>query len=302
MRFLFTLLFSVSFFPAIAQIDWDEYFESPYDNHRNIFVIDTQTYHNNIWQIGKPHKSGFDSAYSYPNAIVTDSIHPYPVNDTSVFIVKYQKWKLPPYTVLRLHFRYKLDIDSGEIAKVEVSGDSGLHWVNVIKDDTAYDFTWQFGKPRLDTSTGGWKSFDLVMDKWPTKYPGSGKTFPSYCGADTFIYRFTFISDGNQTNKNGWMMDNFWFEDWTEGIEKIKNNNLISIYPNPSNGNIYLKQNSSNYTKSEISITNLQGVEVYKTDKLPSNGYLHLSLPDGVYMLKYLLGDEYAIKRIVIRN
>jgi len=48
---------------------------------QHLITIDTQA--NNIWQVGKPAKSQFNSAYSIPNAIVTDTLHPYPSNITS---------------------------------------------------------------------------------------------------------------------------------------------------------------------------------------------------------------------------
>ena len=40
----------------------------------------------NMWQIGKPHKTVFDSAYSPVNVIVTDTANTYKPNDTSVFM------------------------------------------------------------------------------------------------------------------------------------------------------------------------------------------------------------------------
>ena len=52
-----------------------------------IFKIDTSVA-GNIWQIGKPHKTIFDSAYSRPDAIVTDTIHDYPANNLSTFAIK----------------------------------------------------------------------------------------------------------------------------------------------------------------------------------------------------------------------
>ncbi|MDA3953800.1 MAG: transposase [Bacteroidales bacterium] len=34
-----------------------------------------------IWQIGTPNKTFFDSAYSSPNAIITDTVNYYPINN-----------------------------------------------------------------------------------------------------------------------------------------------------------------------------------------------------------------------------
>ncbi len=46
-----------------------------------IFQVDTISNPINIWEIGSPNKTGFDSAYSYPNVIITDRLKPDPAND-----------------------------------------------------------------------------------------------------------------------------------------------------------------------------------------------------------------------------
>jgi hypothetical protein len=295
MRYLFTFFFSVLVFSSVnAQFGghWTYNFETPPNQYSPQFFIDT-SFHNNVWQIGRPHKVIFDSAYSLPNAIVTDTLNPYPVNDTSIFVMKVRNfYPLSPtqswWSSEFFDFMYKLDIDTGEIARVEISTDS-VQWFNSL--DTNSGISWNF-KPDFSKSTNGWQRFSVRLFDW------------SHLQLMTpfLYYKFTFIGDSVQTNKDGWMIDDFSCQYWTEGINKLPNNNLISIYPNPSNGNLYIKQNTSAYSKPTISITNLQGIEVYKTDKIPANGYLHLSLPDGVYVLKYVLDDEYAAKRLIIKN
>lgn len=49
-----------------------------------IVKIDT-TMPNNLWQIGKPQKPFFSSSHSPSNAIVTDTINSYPINNDSYF-------------------------------------------------------------------------------------------------------------------------------------------------------------------------------------------------------------------------
>jgi hypothetical protein len=51
-------------------------------------IIDTNSDVNNIWEVGQPGKSIFTTAYSDPNVIITYSTESYPINDTSVFIIK----------------------------------------------------------------------------------------------------------------------------------------------------------------------------------------------------------------------
>jgi hypothetical protein len=302
MKLIFTLFIALTSFSANAQwgdLHWSCNFEPSSDPWISRFVLDT-TYHNNTWQIGNPSKLLFDSALSLPNAIVTDTANPYPINDTSVFVIKHGKTS---YSVVMfsLRFRYKLDIDPGEIAKLEVSGDSGLHWVDVLKEDTAYDFTWYSNKPNFDTSTLEWQDVYLNMSQWSNnRFFTNPKTYLSEITADTFLFKFTFISDGNQTNKDGWMMDNFIFDDHPGKIAYLQNNNLIAIHPNPSDGHIYIQQNSRSHNPATVSVYSAMGQEVYKTNEVPQDGHVYLPLPPGIYYLRYAQGEEYAVKQISI--
>jgi hypothetical protein len=74
MKRLFTLLLIVVGLSAQAQLTIPFLnFDGTDTTFRHLLVIDTVNYHHNIWQIGKPNKTVFDSALSLPNAIVTDT-------------------------------------------------------------------------------------------------------------------------------------------------------------------------------------------------------------------------------------
>jgi len=298
MRILFTLLLSVCSCTLYAQYFWMENFEAPYDGFRDQFSFDT-THHNNIWEIGRPHKVVFDSlsAYSLPNVIVTDTLHPYPPNDTSIFFVT-QSYSFG--VSFGLNFEYRLNIDSGAIAKMELSGDNGLNWINPITEDTTYMFYWGFSKPSFDTSTPSWQSFQLDMGIWANSYPGSPDHFPHYRTSDTILFRFTFISDSDTTTKDGWMMDNFFVQNAImEGsVKLINNNDLINIYPVPSSGPVYIHAREA--SKATIVIYDMKGQVVYSDVSSTSSSMLNLNLPNGCYTLKYSTDNSYAIKRLVI--
>ncbi|MBW7914274.1 MAG: hypothetical protein H3C54_11410, partial [Taibaiella sp.] len=143
MKLIFTLIAILLYNTAYTQWIFENTFESPKNIYNDRFIIDTANYPNNIWQIGEPQKTTFNSAHSYPNAVITDTINAYPVNDTSVFyfkVVSYHPPGLPQhwYELVGFSFNYRLDIDSGEIVKVEISTDSGMHWVNLLEEDTTY--------------------------------------------------------------------------------------------------------------------------------------------------------------------
>ena len=292
---IYTLIFCILSFTASAQlgggnlIDFDEFTSSSgtiWQEYHPFIIIDSTNSHN-TWQVGHPNKSVFTSARSLRNAIVTDTIGHYPANDTSVFILK-----IPGYypdtanSLAWMEFYYQLDIDSADVAKVEISEDSGHHWINLL-DSLPFRYHWAGDPPVLSSSTIGWKRFTL-----------SREIFRAI--SDTVQFRFTFISDSIDSTRDGWMIDDIEFEYSWEGIAaQIQNPNLISIYPNPSKGNIYL-HTTKQYADSKITVYNILGQQVYHSEGPLPNGYLNLPLPDGTYTLKYAAGDEYCVKRIVI--
>ncbi len=79
-------------------------------------------------------------------------------------------------------------------------------------------------------------------------------------------------------------------------IRQDKMMELIRLYPNPSNGTIYLE--GINFSElDELSLINAQGQPVFLP---PSTTALDVSqLPDGVYLLRLVVGGEIIHKRLV---
>ena len=284
MKRLFTLVLCLGAVVSNAQ-GFSELISFDYGDtmYHHFLTIDTQNYHHNIWQIGKPQKTFFNSAYSLPYAIVTDTVSPYPVNDTSVFYLKLPVTNI--YPKYELHFLYQLDIDTNAIAKIERSIDTGHTWTNIL-DSFLTDIDWLI-KPRLDTCTVGWKEAKLIGD-W-TSDP------------DTIIFRFTFISDSVFANRDGWIIDSVFLRDfWWEGImPKLQKPSLISIYPNPSRGNLYIHPNEIT-ADAYLIIYDLNGKEVYRQEQMQGAVYINLQLSPGVYILRYFTGRECYEKRLLI--
>lgn len=301
MRTLLTLFLLCLSFGVNAQRFWREFFESPNDMFRSHFQIDTDNYHHNVWQIGRPYKKVFDtlSPYSRPNVIVTDTMNTYPPGDTSVFVLKHG-YQYAPFSI---NFEYMLDIDSGTIVKMELSGDSGLHWIDPLKDDTTYLFYWGFHKPRFDTSIPVWQDYHLNMERWASAVAGGRDTFPFYRTSDTLLFRFTFISDTDTSvHRDGWMMDNFYVENdvMVEAGTTIQDNDALSIYPVPSAGRVYYQFTAPTAEHATIVVYDVKGQSVYRAEQVQTSGLINLPLPPGSYMLRYYAGSYIAAKKIVI--
>lgn len=195
----------------------------------NRLTIDTTNISVNTWQIGMPQKPSFDIAYSQPNAIVTDTITPYPVNDSSVFVIKNPATMGDIYGLRILQGRYNVQSDSlRDYGKMEFSPDNGITWVDLLSEGIySSSYNWWTFEPVLTGNSGGWIYFEVILGD-------IGSVFDIELG-DTLIYRFTFISDNVSENLGGLMFDNICFSEFVEGISEERFKPLKSkIFPNPS--------------------------------------------------------------------
>mgnify|MGYP005842151213 CR=1 FL=1 len=86
--------------------------------------------------------------------------------------------------------------------------------------------------------------------------------------------------------------------------KNIKNNFLVNVYPNPSNGNINVSfANTGNNTS--ISITNTIGIVVYENVFSGNESTYTINtetLSSGIYFLHVESGNKKAVKRIIIQQ
>lgn len=259
---------------------------------------------NNLWQIGPPQKVLFDSAFSEPNVLITDTLNNYPVNNTSVFYVifawhSYLMWP-------QLGFKFKIDSDSiSDVGYIEASYDNGNTWIEVIKDAPQYDIEWSVlgaelagGNHEVIHSSGSdtiaftgtsntWYTFEMWMFGWDYNFPFN----------DTIIYRISFQSDSIQTNKEGWIIDNIWINDFFESIEETKYplNELIA-FPNPFRESLSFKTPDQNRFIKNLKIFDLGGKLIKEVYAISSEITLNLNyLKDGIYMYDAYdnVGEKY---------
>src|SRR3989304_4123078 len=85
------------------------------------------------------------------------------------------------------------------------------------------------------------------------------------------------------------------------GVAEINLDDLISVYPNPSNGKFTL---SSEITKGEISVYNVEGEKVYSSTIQPSNhSTIDLSShPNGIYFINIKTENGIANKKLIINK
>jgi hypothetical protein len=282
-----TLIAATSF----GQWWWGIDFDTPWYLDR--IVRDTISNPNCIWHVGQPSKSVFTSAHSIPNAFLTDTLNPVPGNDTSIFYLKHVTSPIFSH-VLVLHFSYAMDGDSTDIGIIEVSPDTGNTWINLLTEDTTYNFHWWTPKPILTGSTTGWQTFDCeLMD--------ADTILGSYPLPDTLLFRFTYITDSSSVPHDGWMIDDINLEDWIEGIQEIQNDNLISISPNPASDELKIHRTKIT-DNSRIQIMNYTGQVLYENSNFIGETIDTRHLSNGIYLLKYSETKNFSIKRFIVQH
>jgi len=287
MKTFTTLLFTILIGSVYSQNYWD--YNIDFEDTTQFFrlEIDTNTNPNNIWQIGTPQKTLFTSAYSLPNAILTDTFNPYPINDTSMFIIKHVADWLGGFTyehTVILSGKYQVNSDSlTDFGFIEFSPDNGVTWINLLTDTIYLNqgcYDWWWGKPTLTGNSNGWSDFYVWL-------AGFGNDFNIMPG-DTVQYRFTFISDSLQSNKDGLMYDNLHFEDWAEVIKNIQNQLVSKSFPNPALDMLTIEYENIDNSLHEVSVYNEKGKQILiKRTTNQSKFEINLkNLCSGIYYYK----------------
>jgi Secretion system C-terminal sorting domain len=285
---LFTFLLTTSF--TFSQNYYEITFEgngiNELDTQFHSLSIDITSNPNNIWQIGMPQKNIFDSAYTVPNAIVTDTIQPYPINDTSSFIIHHIvnagiMWS----NNADMKGQYFVNSDTlTDFGMIEVSVDNGVTWIDMLNDTLLnYGVGYSDSKPVLSGNSGGWTSFKLFFSGL-NSLPG----YPSMNYGDTVLFRFSFISDSIQTNKDGLMFDNIFVEDVPPvGLHEFKiNSNELHIFPNPASKIVYIDYPDSKESNFEIDIIDASGKLISKFSSTTNMFEINIEhFPKGEYYI-----------------
>jgi hypothetical protein len=212
-------------------------------------TFDTSTV--NIWTIGKPNKTKFQSAYTPNNAIFTGTGNYYPPNTYSSFTVKFFRDYLTSSDYcdsLYIEGYFKIDSDTlNDYGKIEMRRYYSEQWIDISSYPMYIDGIYK--KPVFSGN---------LTDKWHQFCFALNPSSLDYFNEDTnVLIRFSFISDSIDTHKEGWILDNLSVNAVTPGgINDIMlSNDLIIIYPNPASQN-------DNFTIS-INKIEVESIQIY---------------------------------------
>lgn len=269
-----------------------------FENPSAFVSIDTNNM-DNIWQIGKPQKSYFNAAYAGLNAMVTDTINPYPPQNISQFVVSVDLYSGPGPIV---SFFHKMDTRSNrDGGYIEISEDS-VNWYLLSDSINSYDWNYYHNNNYMlfapDLAYNYYRKDSLRKDTLYNGHLGFSGTFDwtevrlhFRCMALKRPFqnwmRFTFISDTGVVNKNGWMIDNFTVENggtpctWIDD-EKIK----YTISPNPAATNLDIAIKADR--EYDIVFYNVMGQKIH-TQPIESNTTVDVrQWEKGVYFYQLL--------------
>lgn len=249
-------------------------------NHSNYFYRDT-TQINNLWQFGTPSKKIFKSAYSTPIALVTDTLNSYPNENKSSFefVIRTDDYTL-------ISFWHRFDTDSlADGGVIEVSKDGGYSWVNIINS------------PEFILSNFYKSSNTISSNAKKPAFTGTSPWTESTIQGNALNYvrfRFTFTSDGINTQKEGWMIDNFKMQCIGTAVSEKTVNSFFYIFPNPTTQFISVQSDNSERIKN-VSIIDVLGKKILTTEQTT----IDLSQFDsGLYFVEISTEQHNFIYRI----
>jgi hypothetical protein len=275
-------------------------------------ILNLDTSSSNIWEIGTPSKTIFDSAYSVTNALITDSLNYYPINNHSSFILIPTDNNGDVSTDnMYLEFNYKIDSDTLlDGGYIEVSYDYGQSWYNVIDEYQYNPFSLMFfetnlyqdydtlynGETGISGSTSEWKKGYI---KWIWSAPIKSYTI------DTLMIRFNFISDSIDNNKEGWMIDDLTVSyEYLSSINSNNQNVKFKAYPSPAQNFINIELTEiRNFENVSIQLIDNLGKVVLSEPLQEQNTQLSVEhLAKGIYQVLLLQADSIISKSKVVKE
>jgi len=298
--YLTTILLLIFLQPSKAQF-YTQYFDGADTIFENSVNVELDTAISNIWQIGRPQKIIFDSAATQPNAIVTDTINNYPVNNLSRFTIKIlNQWS--PWGILAIQWMQKLDMDTSDGGFIEFTTDHGLTWQNAFNNPYVYNF-YGYQQENFDTLSTGefvftgtdttWRDIWLCFDlSWMSLFP------------DTLMFRFTFKSDYVDNAQEGWIIDNF-ISHFTviHTVKTTEQSKYLNVYPNPANSIVHIEAEKLTqfHIIENMELVNASGKSVESWKNIPTKFWFDASkYSDGLYYLKVKTNVKSEVIPVVI--
>jgi hypothetical protein len=287
-----------------------------FDDPDATFVLDS-IYPPGCWQIGTPDKPAFTSAWSPPNALVTDTLAPHPVS-TRCHAQFSSSALVLSQTGLLLQFKHTMDTDSmTAFGWIEFSHSETDEWLPFGHEEM-YSNLWREAFPSeypqstwdyLWTDTGyfytgnspGWRYADFRVDcalLAPDPWERGGQEA-------TMQFRLVFEATTNELERDGWMIDDLSLTGYQcMGSISEHAGNVVSVHPNPAWDRLWVECDVTSGTDVRLEVLALDG-------RLLQERRIRWSVPQAVdlqglahgqYLLRLVARDRTYATRFTVRQ
>lgn len=286
---------------AEAQVPLEWHFTFDADADRSLDSL------HGCWQVGAPQKVEFDSAWSAPNVLITDTLQPYPVGGIS-----YAEFSVPVNffgEYIRLSFKHRLDMDNAEAYGWLEWYDPAVaqDWVRTDPDSAWYSFGYLgWNGEGLNTDSGlvftgtnnGWGLVELEWLCMAVLHdPGERDEYP-----DSMRFRFGFRSLANTNGRDGWMIDDLVATNLgCMGSVNEPATTELHAYPNPASDHLVLERTAPGPV--HLRLFRSDGALVRQ---MMVTGLRHMldleGLPEGAYLLVSSDGMLQRSQRVLVQR
>lgn len=284
-------------------IKFAQYFDGADTSASNSIIVHLDTAAENIWQIGRPQKTIFDTANTTPNVLVTDTVNNYPKSNTSIFTFGLNVNNWSPIGIAAIRWVQKLDMsDSIHGGMVEFSLDTGITWRNTFTDPLVYNF-YGFKNTNVDTLAGGVQRFSGKDTVWRDIWL-CFRTSNLPASTDSILFRFTFTSDTTDNNNEGWMIDNLLAQEtFFHTVSNTDPNQAFMVYPTLTDGIVKIESDKDAGDIENIVVTDMNGRTVLRQDVHGRKTTLNIGhMPAGNYFIGIHTLKKIEVYRITLQH
>lgn len=279
--------------------------ENDFDgSNSHIEIQIEQSDSNQIWQIGPPLKPFFQSAFSFPNALVTDTLNTYPPNASASFIIEFDTWTMHGFPYLQLEWMQKTDMEAGvDGGIIEASYDGGNTWLNVFNDPVyrpvvvgTYQWDTLYNNQAGFSGKSEWNWVAICWGSYRGEVPNVNQNI---------LMKFTFVSDTVDTKQEGWALDNFALLGGVIGsTSNLGSLKSIPVYPLPAQKSIFVNVKDIRTTEMKLVLYNSTGIQMFG-QRIPMGNFNEIEVdvarfPSGIYHL-LLKTNESAYHQKIIK-
>jgi hypothetical protein len=300
------LIFSFFLFANVSKGQFGnfyQYFDGADTIVDNSIFVKLDQSPSNLWQIGKPQKTIFNAAATFPNALVTDTINKIPTHRISSF--QYHVPVSSTWGILAIQWKQKMDLDFGKDGGlIEFSSDYGSTWQSAFNNPYVYSF-YGFDLNNVDIIASGEKCFTGIDTTWKDVWLCYDLTWLSQ-SIDTIMIRHTIISDSTDGNNEGWMIDNLMAHmTFIHTINSMEEESYLKVSPNPTQGRIDISTKKINeyHIIERMELMDINGQVLETWSFIPTKFFIDIGhYPNGAYFLNIKTNKKSEVVKVVLQK